>query len=73
MGKNVSKFYYQSSLMSSGRLISELDWNLLDDNGAGPKRVKTALPSEIGLKPKGIESFQYLVHNDVQYLQGALK
>ena len=36
--------------MSLGRLISELGWNLLDDNGAGPKRVKTALPSEIGLK-----------------------
>ena len=46
----MSKFYYQSSLMSAGRLISELGWNLLDDNGAGPKRVKTALPSKIGLR-----------------------
>ena len=46
----MSNFYYQSSLMSSGRLISELGWNILDDNEAGPKRVKTALPSEIGLR-----------------------
>ena len=59
MGWNVPNFYFQSSLMSSGRLISELGWNLLDDNEAGPKRVK------------GIEIFQNLINNDVQYLKGA--
>ena len=36
--------------MSSGRLISELGLNLLNDDGAVPKRVKTALPSKKRLR-----------------------
>ena len=49
-GIKCAKFYYQSCLLSSGRLIPDIGQNLLDDIGAGPKRVKTALPFDIGLR-----------------------
>ena len=43
-------FFYQLCFLSSGRFISDFGSNLLDDIGARPKRVKTALPFKIGLR-----------------------
>ena len=47
--------------MSSGGYISELGWNLLDDNGAGQKRVKTALHSKIGLRGLKISNIWFIM------------
>ena len=54
-------FYYQLCLMSSGRLFSEHGSNLLDDNGAGPKRVKTVLPSEKGLMGLKVSNIWFIM------------
>ena len=42
-------FYYQSCQISLWLLSSEIGWILFNKRGAGPKRVKAVLPSEIGL------------------------